>query len=104
MTRAEYLATSTEPGAFRAYYGQFVDDRTISYVARAIGGDVIKASTDPHLNDIPLKQWDRLTASLPVAGSFKDRGDYPTIAGLVCVAKEAARQFAERLEREALQG
>jgi hypothetical protein len=82
--------------AHRRYYGQFVSEATIRRVVQAIGADALRRSTDQHLNDIPLEQWDRLTPHLPLARRFEAAGDYATLAGLVCVAKEAARQWLEQ--------
>ncbi len=96
MTRQEYLIENTRDGAHREYYGQFVDQSTINRVCRSIGKGRIKASTDPHFNDIPLGTWDRLGInSTTLQAKMKALGDYPTAAGLVCIAKEAARQIAE---------
>lgn len=97
MTRDEYMQQSRDngPAAHRAYYGQFVNQNTINQVVRHIGAQRIKNSTNPHFNDIPLKEWDNLSNFLLLARSFKSVGDYATLAGLVCVAKEAARQFKE---------
>lgn len=99
MTRNEYLQQSHDNGesAHRAYFGQFVNTWLINFVVSRIGADRIKKSTNPHFNDIPLKEWDNLTHSLPqfMQCSFKSKGDYATLAGLVCVAKEAAKQFKE---------
>jgi len=105
MLRSEYmnhpchLVSSTpeeRAKVHRQYYSQFVNTATIACVVSYIGADALKASTDPHLNDIPLKRWDTVAqASLPVAVSFKSVGDYATLSGLVCVAKEAARQWLE---------
>ena len=100
MNRTEYLAGNRgdrdeATRLHRAYYGQLVNEQTIAAVALLIGRDRILASTDPHLNDIPLKEWDRIIKSFPLAARFDTLGDYPTLAGLVCVAKEAARQLQE---------
>lgn len=104
FTRQEYLndeshrigASSAErTSAHRRYYGQFVDARTIAVVVQFIGADRLRASKDPHMNDIPLPLWDRLAPNLPGSGKFKDAGDYYTLAGGVCLAKEAARQWLE---------
>lgn len=101
MTREEYIAAAVDRDAGRAahrrYYGQFVDQRTINYVVRAIGADRILASTDPHFNDIPLPEWDNLVRYLPLAASLRDAGDYLTLGGGVCIAKEAARQYVEAI-------
>jgi hypothetical protein len=96
LTRADYMAHSNEPGSHRRFYAQFVNAATISTVARFIGHDALMRSTDPHMNDIPLAKWDRLAGRLPLAIRFADVGDYPTLAGWVCIAKEAARQYIER--------
>ena len=103
MMRSEYMDSSSHrpdnrehsAAMHRKYYGQFVSARTKAYVARIIGKDAILNSQDEHFNDIPLHRWDALTKGLPLAISFKETGDYATLAGLVCVAKEAARQIKE---------
>jgi hypothetical protein len=100
MTREEYISSASASreearAAHRRYYGQFVNRRTIDYVVRVIGSDALLASTDPHFNDIPLDKWDRIALSLPLAASLRDAGDYMTLAGGVCIAKEAARQYVE---------
>ena len=97
MTREEYLNTPSLE-AHRTYYGQFVSPRTIAVVVSVIGAERLLGSTDPHFNDIPLKVWDAL-APIPLAVSFLSLGDFPTPAGSVCVAKEAARQFVERSQK-----
>lgn len=94
FTRKQYL---DDQCSHREYYAQLVDERTIATVVATIGADELRASTDPHFNDIPLRRWDVLAAILPnvLAVRFVDLGDYATLGGLVCVAKEAARQFCE---------
>lgn len=77
------------------YYGQFVTDRTLAYVASRIGKDRILASTDPHFNDIPLRLWDSITPKAPGSSLFEKAADYYTLAGGVCMLKEAARQIKE---------
>lgn len=108
MTRQQYVTT---PAALlpdgkldsaanmlrhRAYYAQLVDDRTIARVLSVVGAEKLLASTDEHFNDIPMRLWDAAGSHLPMARKFGDLGDYPTLAGLVCVVKEAARQWVER--------
>jgi len=98
MTRSEYMEASREDGhaAHRAYFGQFVTESTISRVVAAIGADTLRASTDPHMNDIPLSRWDRLVPQLPGSAGFRKAGDYYTTSHGVCLAKEAARQWLDR--------
>jgi hypothetical protein len=54
---------------------------------------LLLASTDPHLNNIPLSSWDQLPHC--IGGDIKAAGDWLSPAGWVCVAKEAARQIIE---------
>jgi hypothetical protein len=82
--------------AHRRYFGQFVTQRTINRVVQSIGADRIKASTNEHMNDIPLHLWDRLVPGLPGSSRFKEAGDWYTLANGVCLAKEAARQWLEQ--------
>lgn len=100
MTRNEYISAPYTNDAdaaarHRAYFAQFVNARTIAFVVRVIGSDRLLNSRDRHLNDIPLHKWDAMVSTLPLAAKMKDFGDYYTLAGAVCIAKEAARQFIE---------
>lgn len=79
----------------RQYYAQMVSQYTINHVVSRIGHDVLVNAKDRHLNDIPIQKWDRVVIGLPLAIPFKLLGDFATPAGLVCVAKEAARQYIE---------
>lgn len=102
-TRAEYMKDAQHEGkgpsaAHRRYFGQFVTPGTIARVVNAIGRDRLMTSTDPHMNDIPLKLWDQLTPQLPGSAGFAKAGDYYTLANGVCLAKEAARQWLDSQE------
>lgn len=91
FTRTQYLDREC---SHRTYYGQFVTDATKRAVKNYIGVGKLKNSTDEHFNDIPLKTWD----SLPSAynrQAMESCGDYLTLAGRVCIMKEAARQILE---------
>lgn len=57
-TRADYMAGRI---SHEDYYSQFVTPAILETVAKSIGRDRIKASTDPHFNDIPLHLWDRVS-------------------------------------------
>ena len=99
MTRDQYMAAysgKTEQERLKLhqdYYAQLVSRSTVLRVVSAIGRERLLKSTNKWLNDIPLHEWDRVGITLPLARPFKALGDYATKAGLVCVAKEAARQF-----------
>jgi len=90
LTRQDYLAGKC---THSEYYAQFVTAGTRSRASQ-IGIAQLKASTDPHLNDISLAQWDRLAAHVPYNRElFKQANDNLTLAGQVCLLKEAARQL-----------
>lgn len=101
MHRKEYMAPfiSDEESTERhqKYYGQFVDDHVLLLLKRNITSSRIVNSTDPHFNDIPLKQWDALVPLLPrfVCDKLKEQGDYLTLATGICILKQAARQIKE---------
>ena len=91
FSRAQYM---NKECTHSEYYGQFVTDAVKQSVLFTIGKDAIVKSNNPHFNDIPLKKWDLL--SFPVSSQkMKQAGDYLTLAGKVCIAKEAARQIKE---------
>jgi hypothetical protein len=94
ITRKDYLegrATHSE------YYGQFVS--AMHFAILNLEHEKIKNSTDKHFNDIPLEFWQQLALPAPTytARKMKEAGDYVTLAGAVCILKEAARQLKEKL-------
>jgi hypothetical protein len=95
-TRQEYLEQKC---SHRNYYGQFVTQQVLSRVMSYIGSSVIVKSKDPHFNDIPLARWDAMFPTCPgdINNAMRACGDYPTKAGLVCIAKEAAKQIQEAM-------
>lgn len=88
FTRAQYMANEC---THQQYYEQFVTPGVRARVNACIGLDRIRASTDPHFNDIPLFLWDRAHGnSFP---SMKEAGDFLTLAGMVCIQKAYAQQI-----------
>jgi hypothetical protein len=79
----------------RDYYGQFVTSETRDIVLRVFGLDRIKNSKDEAFNDIPLERWDNLIATHGTMEKMKEAGDYLSLAGKVCIFKEAARQIRD---------
>ena len=90
FTRKQYLANEC---THSEYYGQFVDERTKNVLLRRVGRDRIVASADEHFNDIELELWDALPALQ--SHDMSAQGDFLTLAGKVCIYKEAARQIKE---------
>lgn len=86
----------------REYYAQFVTPEIVSLVEHRIGRMDILTSRDEHFNDIPLNRWDNLQWEITchIDGPLRKAGDFPTLSGCVCTAKEAARQIAERAKQE----
>jgi hypothetical protein len=108
ITRKDYLAGSAY--LHRAYFAQFVTTDTREAVKLAIGLDRLRTSTDAHLNDIPLHEWDALVGYpgdtqcsppawrvlLPIdRAAIKAAGEVISCSTLICIAKEAARQLIE---------
>ena len=96
ISRAEYLTGQPDTKtAHRAYYAQFVTPAHFTRLKPLL--DSIKSSKDPHFNDIKISVWDRLSLPVPMESNtlLHKCGDHPTLAGAVCVLKEAAQQIRE---------
>jgi hypothetical protein len=94
-TRKQYLNGEV---SHREYHAQFVNDTIKQNVLNHVGLNRLMKSTDKHLNDIPLDIWDSIPM-YDVSKKLKEVGDYLTLAGAVCIAKEAARQIIESNKR-----
>lgn len=106
MTRKQYMDEHNRQyrenkggmQAHRDFYAQFVNEQTVNTVSRIIGLDRLVASTDPYFNDIPMREWDSIAKFMPYNRIWKEVNDFPSEAGLVCIAKEAGRQAVEQRE------
>lgn len=115
MNRKEYMDNlppfpSTESFAHHnAYWSQYVTPAALAAVEAAFGKERIANSSDPHLNDIPLSEWDKLSGGsgrahhgdsalhhvphwVPVA-KLREAGEALCLSTTVCIAKAAARQL-----------
>lgn len=95
FTRLQYLNGDC---SHSDYYSQFVTPSLRESVKNWIGEKDIMNSQNEHFNDIPLARWDgfqQVVASIPfgISAKMKELGDSLTLAGTVCIAKEAARQI-----------
>ena len=96
LTRKEYMADSQN--LHRAYYGQFVTQRMQQSVVATFGIERLLSAfdADNHLNGIgPVQKWDGFVQPFDVQKALKACGDHYTLAGGVCIAKEAARKAIE---------
>lgn len=82
------------------YYSQFVTPKISALVVGEIGMKRLQASKDQHLNDIELEIWDwiGLQFRAEVSPKLKEAGDFVSMAGLVCIAKSAARHVLKENE------
>ena len=90
MTRKDYMAGRC---SHLEYYSQFVTPSIKTAVARKFDLEKLTLAyiEDENLNNIPLKEWDSLPIlTRQVNEAYKQAGDFPTIAGLCCIAKTAA--------------
>ena len=94
ITRKQYMAGDC---THAEYYAQFINESVKDRVLKYIGLDAIKRSTDEHMNDIPLQQWDSIGITRHTGDQFSACGDYPTLAGSVCLYKTAAKQIKAEL-------
>lgn len=103
FTREQYMRQECTHDEF---YAQFVTDSVVYLVVSAIGKESIIASTDPHFNDIPLAEWDRLKDSVRQSMNgkmFKAMvcPNYPkgsilfSLSDAVCIAKRAAKRVRD---------
>ena len=97
FTRKQYMNREC---THREYYGQFVDDYVKSRVQLVVGKETILESADENLNDIPIHIWDSIMLYTVLADRVKAAGDTISLAGQVCICKEAARQIQEAYRAE----
>lgn len=96
-TRADYLAGRA---THREFYGAIVREVGIRF--RADDPLVVKCRAaleagDEHFNKVQvMAKWDAIAASfIGTNRILREHGDYLTLAGGVCIAKEAIRQAIE---------
>lgn len=79
------------------YYGQFLDKDVLDGIKRDVGLERIVASKSEHFDDIPLAVWDFLPClrSNDINEKLIECGDFPSMAGLCCIAKEGARYLRQ---------
>lgn len=91
ITRQQMMQDSDK--LFHKYMAQFVNDTTKQCVLNSIGLDRVLNSTNKHLNDIPLKEWDNTPLYGVNTNLLKELGESYTLAMKVCILKASARQL-----------
>lgn len=110
ISRKEYMEASREDGqkAHAEYYEQF-SALPFYWIKHYPSWQHIvekaRKSTDRHLNDIPLKEWDNLMP-IPIPYQLgtlvQSCGDYITAAGWVCIAKCAVLKYIRENPEEVM--
>jgi hypothetical protein len=97
FTRKQYL--DSECSHFD-YYSQFVGAYVFAELALGISRERLMQSTDPHFNDIPLRQWDQIGVRLlnyrNFTSALKSAQEVPALCAAVCVLKTAARMVTHK--------
>lgn len=93
ITKADYM---TGKATHSEYYGDVIETMGgAKSISLPVSLDVVQkalASSDKHLNSIPLARWDAAVPKLRNAKlALGQRGDYLTLGTGVCILKEAAR-------------
>lgn len=97
-TRAQYMAGEI---THREYYAQFVTPEVKAEILHRFPIErLLKTADQKNLNSIPLHSWDQAAYSLrDVDALLRAAGDGPTLAGKVCILKEAAKQLIEETRK-----
>lgn len=92
------------------YYRQLINASTREIVLANFTVDELRIAiqSENGLSSIPLKSWDNIAERFTFKYkngqvSFHMLGDYPTLAGLVCLLKETARVIIEEQENNKMQ-
>lgn len=93
---------TSKKSTHREKYGKLVKAIGLDYLIRLIPVKDIetlreKFEEDEHLNNIPLRDWDR--AGFPLRSIAKKYQIYNAPFSYVCILKEAAQQWIEREEK-----
>lgn len=98
MDRKDYME---HRATHREYYGSIVKEAGIVFPADhplVVAGAQALSRGDEHMNTIPLSRWDDEAARRQayINRALREHGDFWSMAGGVCVMKEAVRQAIER--------
>ena len=92
FTREQYLNNEV---SHEEYISQFVTSTELEVVKSQFGNRLFQ-SQDPYLNDIPLKEWDRLLPSYRSIARQQEAGEVPCLGLRVSVLKQAAKMVIQQ--------
>jgi len=94
-TRKQYMDKEI---THEEYYRQFVTHPMVDTISREFSTAQLKAAGE-HLNGIALQTWDRIAHRYEpfIRSKMKEAGDCWSMAGGVCVVKQAARMTMEKV-------
>lgn len=96
LSREDYMSKRC---THRQYYAQFVTPTILWTVRHRFTEAEIRASKDPHFNNLPLAKWDAIAQVMRQETSVRNEyGDGKltwSLAGAICILKEAAQQIRE---------
>lgn len=94
FTRNDYMNNKC---THEQYYLQYATPGIVARVKRSVNLDILrKCKTDDEIRAVyPLTFWDNVIGLCPadVAKMMRENGDYPTLAGMVCLAKAVANSL-----------
>jgi len=94
--RKDYMNNTID---HKTYYSQLVRPSLVQFIKDTFGMKLLMSKkNDGHFNHIPLKKWDMINGNIhmPKKSDWDMVEDSPTMAGLVCVLKTAARMAVEQ--------
>ena len=96
FTRKDYINAKGGDAAYRRYYGEVIEAMGgAKSIATPFTDEQVRTtieSGDKDLSTLPLRTWDNAVFYLRGADkALRERGDYLTLSGGVCILKEAAR-------------
>lgn len=99
FTRSDYLDNKC---SHSEYYGQFVNQLIKDSLVLRFGEEKLIDSykEDENFNNIPLGNWGYYSNHK----KFKEFGDFYSLAGAVCIEKEAARQIVAESNKIMING
>jgi hypothetical protein len=95
ISRLDYM---NKKASHEQYYAQFVTPGVLNRIKNAFSRKDLEAGKDDHFNNIPLQYWNELMPVVPyeIVNKLNACGDSPTLAGVVCILKEGARQLVSK--------